>query len=167
VKLPGEAERQKLEALAAGTGSDVFAGTDEMVREAAPLRAGGPGIKARGREWIDGLVPARERKESRRAAVRRRLGAAHGKVRGFDRYLQPTDDGTTEVLVDADWSVPVEINVMRGGVLQSHTTYSYTPGPGGALVRSRSHSEHLLPEGKGKRLAIDIELTNVLLEERR
>ncbi len=168
VNLPGEAERQRLQALVAGkAGESVFAGTEEMVREAAPLRAGGPGIKARGRDWIDGLVPSRERTESRRAALRRRLGAMHGKVRGFERYLQSTDDETTEVLVDGEWSVPVEINVMRGGVLESHTTYSYVPGPGGALVRSRSHSEHLLPESNGKRLAIDVELTNVLLEERR
>jgi hypothetical protein len=168
VKLPGQAERQKLEALVAGkAGATAFAGVDEMVRDAAPLRAGGPGIKARGREWIDGLVPSRENRDSRRAALRRRLGAMHGKVRGFERYLQTVDDETTEVLVDADWSVPIEINVMRGGALQSHTTYSYVPGPGGALVRSRSHSEHLLPEGKGKRMAIDVELTNVLLEERR
>jgi hypothetical protein len=168
VNLPGVAERQKLEALAtSASGDGLFAGVDDMVRQAAPLRAGGPGIKARGRDWIDGLVPSRERKDSRLAALRRRLGATHGKVHGFERYLQATDDTTTEVLVDGEWSVPVEINVTRGGVLQSHTTYSYVPGPGGALVRSRAHSEHLLPDGKGKRLAVDVELTNVTLEDRR
>lgn len=167
VKLPGDAERQKLQSLARASGADLFAGTDEMVREAAPLRAGGPGIKPRGRDWIDGIVPSRERKEARRAALRRRLGAMNGRVRGFERYLQAVADKTTEVLVDAEWCVPVEINVMRGGVLESHTTYSYVPGPGGALVRSQSHSEHLLPEGSGRRLAIDVELTDVTLEERR
>jgi hypothetical protein len=167
VTLPGEGERQKLRSLAGASGEHLLDGIDDLVRESAPLRAGGPGLKAQGRDWIDAIVPSNEKKDSRRADLRRRLGAAHGKVRGFDRYLQAAADRTTEVLVDAEWSVPVEINVMRGVSLESHTTYSYVPGPGAALIRSRSHSEHLLPESKGKRLAIDVELTNVMLEERR
>jgi hypothetical protein len=167
VRLPGDAERQKLRSLARSSADTLLAGIDDLVRPSTPLRAGGPGLKARGHDWIDAIVPSRERKDSRRAALRRRLGATHGKVRGFERYLQAVDDKTTEVLVDAEWSVPVEINVMSGAVLESHTTYSYVPGPGGALVRSRTHSEHLLPDSHGKRLAIDVELTNVMLEERR
>jgi hypothetical protein len=71
------------------------------------------------------------------------------------------------VLADADWAVPVEVRVLRRGALTTRASFSFEPGPGSSLVRRRSRSEHLIPEGKGARMVLDVELANVKLEERK
>ena len=69
-------------------------------------------------------MPARLRGDDRRLALQRRFGKAVGRLRGLDRYLESAPDHTTEVLADPDWTVPVEINVVRGGQLQSRARFS-------------------------------------------
>jgi hypothetical protein len=164
VRPPALADRQKM-----GVKDSVFAGTDAMLRPPQAAAAGGRPADE-GRDWVEAVLPSFERAGARKAALQRRFGQALEKLRGCDRYLQTIAGDTTEVLADETWAVPIEINVVRGGVLQSHTSFSYEPGPGGSLVRRRSHTEHLLtgPYGvKNARMALDIELANVSIEERR
>ena len=110
-------------------------------------------------------MPSRLRGDSRRLALQRRFGKAVGRLRGLDRYLESTPDRTTEVLADPDWAVPVEINVVRGGQLQSRARFSYDAGPGSSLVRRNSHVEQVI--SKDVRAVVDVDLSSVRLEDRR
>jgi hypothetical protein len=164
LRLPTRQDRQKM-----GVAESVFSRTDALAGS-APSTVAGQRPADRGREWIEALMPSADRKSARRAALQKRLGPPVGTVRGLVRYLQTISDDTTEVLADADWGVPVEINTVRAGVLQSHATFDYEAGPKGSLVRRRSHVEHVLPDRpdqKDARMVLDVELANVTLEDRR
>lgn len=84
-------------------------------------------------------------------------------MRGLERFLQDRDGSTTEVLSDPVWSVPVEVNVVRGGALVSHTVLSYEEDPGVGLVRRRMRSEQLVSPESGNRALVDYELSNIRL----
>jgi hypothetical protein len=166
IRVPLKSDRLKM-----GASESVFAATDALT-ESRPGAAGsnGNGALAEGREWIESLLPSLQQKSVRRAALQNRFGKSSGIVHGLGRYLQTIGDETTEVLADDDWAVPVEINVVRQGVLKSHATFEYEPGPGGSLLRRKSHVEHAIPDRSGTndaRLVFDVELTNVKLEDRR
>jgi hypothetical protein len=88
-------------------------------------------------------------------------------VKGHDRYLKHTDDGTIEMLVDPEWGVPVEVNVVRGQTLVSHTTCSYETGPEGSLLSRSVRGEQRLSKGPFVRIINEVEFTNVRLERRR
>jgi hypothetical protein len=91
------------------------------------------------------------------------MGAVQGGVRGLERFLQNSDGTTTEVLSDPAWAVPVEINVVRGTTLVSHSVLSYDEDPGVGLVRRRIRSEQLLSPESGDRAVVDFELSNITL----
>jgi hypothetical protein len=119
---------------------------------------------------VEALMPSLEGKSARRAALQKRFGTAVGQVRGLGQYLQTVEEQTTEVLADNEWGVPVEINTLRNGVLQSHATFEYETGPKGSLVRRHSRVEQAIadrPEWKDARMVLDVELSNVTLEDRR
>ena len=165
VRPPAAGDRQKM-----GVSNSVFADSDTLLHRPQGVGSGGGRAADGGRDWVEAILPSLERSSERKAALQRRFGMALGKLRGHDRYLETVADETTEVLVDETWAVPLEVNVLRGGLMESHATFSYEAGPGGALVRSRSHAEHVVPGthgGKRARLALDIELANVTLEDRR
>ena len=92
------------------------------------------------------------------------MGSPQGLVRGLERFVQSRDGHTTEVLSDPAWSVPVEINVVRDGVLVSHSVLSYDEDPGAGLVRRRIRSEQLLSPESGDRALVDFELSNIRLD---
>jgi hypothetical protein len=115
------------------------------------------------REWVDHLLPSAAGRGARRAALTRDMGSPQGLVRGLERFVQERDGSTTEVLSDRDWSVPVEINVVRDGALVSHSVLSYEEDPGAGLVRRRIRSEQLLSPESGDRALVDFELSNIRL----
>jgi hypothetical protein len=164
LRPPTKNDRQKM-----GAADSVFAPTDALTQSHTGF-AKGQRPADHGRGWIEALMPSLDKKSARRTALQKRFGKAVGKVRGLDRYLQSGSDQTLEVLADEDSGVPVEINALRGGVLQSHTTFVYEPGPQRTLVRRRAHVEHAIldrPELKDARLVLDVELSNVTLEDGR
>jgi hypothetical protein len=165
VRPPALGDRQKM-----GVSDSVFANSDALLRRPLPLASGAGRVADEGREWVEAVLPSLGQSSARKAALERRFGKALGKLRGQDRYLQTTADETTEVLADETWAVPVEVNIVRAGALESHASFSYEAGPGGSLVRRRSHVEHVITGmngGKGARMALDVELANVTLEDRR
>jgi hypothetical protein len=123
-----------------------------------------PPEAARSREWIEHLMPTRAAAAARRAALVRTLGSPQGLERGLERFIGNADGETTEVLSDPAWGVPIEINVVRGGSLVSHTTFGYAEDPGAGRVRRRMRSEHLLSPESGDRSVVDVELSNIRLD---
>jgi hypothetical protein len=164
LRLPAAADRQKM-----GVGDDVFAKADALVRPEMGERRGGARAAPQGREWIEALMPSPDKRAARAQGLKRRFGAARDAWQGRDRYVEVRGDDATEVLVDGVLAVPVEINVVRGGMLRSHATFAYGPGPGGSMLRRSAHVERALDDGKATsaRMVMDVEIANVRLEERR
>jgi hypothetical protein len=165
LRLPSMADRRHM-----GVGDEVFAKADALIPPGAaePRPTGGNG--AISRDWIDALLPTLDKRGARAQQLQRRFGLAKGKWKGRDRYLDVKGDDTTEVLIDPTWAVPVEVNVARAGVLRSHATFNYEPGPGGSMLRRLAHVERAIDaEGgsTGGRMVMDVELANVQLEDRR
>lgn len=120
--------------------------------------------------WIEAVAPSLDKRSVRRDAVQRRFGKALGRLRGHERFVQTVADETTELLLDEAWVVPVEVNIVRGGVLRSHATFVYERGSDHSLVRRRAHAEQVVEsqvQGKASRMVLDVELARVQLEERR
>ena len=143
----------------------VFADTDALVSGASKAPATPFRIADIGSGWIDTVLPSPARTDARKAQILRRFGKIQGQIRGLDRYLDAAADRSTEILVDAKWAVPVELNVTRAGQLQSRTTFAYGAGPQGSLLRRAVHVERVLAEGQ--RTSMDVELAGVRLEDRR
>jgi hypothetical protein len=162
VRPPAMADRLKM-----GVPESVFAKTDALSRAAAALASSRPHVSDEARDWVETVRPSAGRKGLRRAALRRQFGRPIGRVSGLDRYVQTIGDETTELLADDDWAIPLQINVVRGGVLESQASFAYEGDGGGSLVRRRSHVEQVLPGGQGVRIAVDVDLARVTLEERR
>jgi hypothetical protein len=170
LRPPVASDRQKMgasDSVFANTDALVFANTNGLMRPSAAPAGNRARLADEGREWVEAVLPSLEKKSARETALQQRFGKALGKLRGLDRYVQTIADETTEVLAHDDWGVPVEINVVRGGVLESHASFSYEAGPAGSLVRRSSHAEHAIKDMKGARMVLDVELANVKLEERR
>jgi len=153
--LPAELEavRGAAAAFKANLATAVAAGIDASDAPADP----------RSRAWVEHLMPTAAGRATRRAAFARDMGAPQGLVRGLERFVHDRDGHTTEVLSDPTWSVPVEINVARDGVLVSHSVLTYDEDPGAGLVRRRIRSEQLLSPESGDRALVDFELSNIRL----
>ena len=118
-------------------------------------------------QWIDNHFIKRKGQDARRMALQRRHGSPAGQVRGLDRYVTTHGDRTEETLVDRQLQVPVETNVVRQWRLVSHRTMSYAPAGGDLVVRRSIRTERLVSPKTGERAIVDIEFTNVRLEQRR
>ncbi len=162
VRPPTMSDRRKM-----GAAESVFAKTDALVRPAALAGAYARVADTDDRSWVEAVLPSSDGKGRRKINLQRRYGQALKTQRGLDRYVQTVGDETIELLADAEWGVPVEINRVRRGALTSHTSFVYEPGPGGALVRRRSRAEHVMPESRGARMVLDVELANLKLEDRK
>jgi hypothetical protein len=122
-----------------------------------------------GRDWIEGLVVTKARKDARKRAIEGKFGRARAEVQGLDQFLTAGPEGQQELLVDRTFQVPVEINVMRDGALVSHTRIAYEPGPGDALIRRSVRIEEAAPAGKERnteRTVTDLQFTNLRLEKK-
>ena len=118
-------------------------------------------------QLVDNHFIKKSAREARRAALQRRHGAPSGQVRGLDRYVTTKGDRTDETLVDRQLQLPVEANVVRGGRLVSHRTISYEDAAGDLVVRRRVRTERLVSPTTGERAVVELEFTNVRLEQRR
>lgn len=164
VSPPAIGDRRKM-----GVAERVFAKSDALERP--PVLFGSPHRALHHRtadpDWLDAILAAPGLKDARRESLQRRYGRPVSTVAGRHRYVQAAGDETTEVLADVEWAVPIEVHVLRRGTLTTRATFAFEAGPEGSLVRRRSRSEHLIPEGKGARMVLDVELTNVKLEDRK
>jgi hypothetical protein len=126
-----------------------------------PLLKDAPHAVADDGSWIEAMLPSAARTAERRTALQRRFGSALGTVRGLSRFVTTAGDLTTEVLVDPQMAVPIEVNIARNGELESHAAYTYAAIAGGGLVRQRMHSEQRLTGSQAGRLSVDIDIANV------
>lgn len=147
VPLP-ETERQQL-GLSSGTFSDVPA-------SGAPTDP----------DWVDAIIVPPSKRELRHLSLEERLGSPVGVVNGLDRYLVTAGVTQHEVLVDSERAIPLEANVVRDGVLMSHQTFGYIPGPDGRVVRTMIGLEQPVSDGSGDRIVSTIELSNIHLDRR-
>jgi hypothetical protein len=149
-----------------GAGEGVFARSDALAGPAALVRPLHGPPQSDDHHWLDAILPSSGLKRARRERLQRRYGKPLGTVGGRERYVQTSEEETTEVVADAEWAIPIEVQVVRRGTLRSRASFSYEPGAGGSLVRRRLRAEHLIPDGKGARMVLDVELANVKLEDR-
>lgn len=108
-----------------------------------------------------GVVVLRDSVEERLKKLRQDLGAPKGNVRGLERYLTQFGDDVQEVLVDRRTATPVEINVSRNGVLQSHSTFGYQPLPDGTLLQRTWRNESAVAGRDGERNVTQLTVSNV------
>lgn len=98
-----------------------------------------------------GLVAPRSVAE-RRAALAATFGQAVGRVRNRQRFLQRHGDAVAEVLVDPALSLPVEVNTVRGGKLQSRSSFTYRALPDGRVMRASQRDEAVVDPNDGNSL---------------
>ena len=96
----------------------------------------------------------------RRAAFEETFGAPVDRVRGLDRYLKRRGDDVDEALIDPATALPVEINMVRKGVLVAHVQMGYEPRGEGTFIRRSFRSERALAES-GRRIVTTVDVTNV------
>jgi hypothetical protein len=121
------------------------------------------------RDWIEGLVVPKAKKDARRKSVEGKYGRARGQVRGLDQFLTAGPDGQQELLVDRTSHVPVEINLMKDGALVSQTRIAYEPGPDESLIRRSVRIEQVAPDrkdGNEGRTVSEIQFTNLRLAKK-
>jgi hypothetical protein len=150
---------------------------------ASALRLGGGRRPVQGREWVGSLVMSLADRPSRMRALTQTFGRRTGLVRGLARYVRQTadpDQGAVlqEVLVDEHSGVPVELNVVRGGALVSHSLFAYERGASGTVVRRGVRVERLLDAGSraaslaqveglsGARVVSEVSYADIRLEQR-
>ncbi|MCC7415519.1 MAG: hypothetical protein IT176_00140 [Acidobacteria bacterium] len=128
--------------------------------------AGSRRSTAQGQAWIDSLVVPQAAAASRRERIASQFGMAVGSVGGFDRHVSGAGADQIELLVDSSRALPVERSVSRDGVLLSHETFAYAPGPDGGWIRSIITLEEAMPGGSGTRVRSTIEVLNIRLDRR-
>lgn len=132
-----------------------------------PGPAGAAGKALGAGQWANGLVASSSRRAARRFELERRFGPSRARLGGLDRYVSTSGNVSTEVLVDPNAAVPVEINTLRGRTLVGRTTFAHEVQPGGVVVRRRQRSEWALPGDAGERVVTSIETSDVRVTERR
>ena len=68
--------------------------------------------------------------------------------------------------MDPESALPVEVNVVRQNVLETHTTIEYGTIARGQLVRRRLRSEQLIDASSGRRSVVAVDFSNVAAEGR-
>lgn len=114
--------------------------------------------------WLQSLVFKSADSSSRRLALERTHGKPAGRVGRLTRYVQPRGEEAEELLVDPASALPVEVNVMKQGRLEAHTTIDYGSPATGQLVRRRLHTEQLIEGGSGRRSVLSVDFSNVSVE---
>jgi hypothetical protein len=119
---------------------------------------------AGGRTITTGLVAEAGLAPARRQRFLARYGRPVGRVHGLDRFLRSTGSQVEEALVTPDSSLPVEVNVARGGALASHVQVTYEAHPVAGFARRLVHSEQLSNAASGARIVTDVEMTNLVVD---
>jgi len=113
------------------------------------------------RDGGGGLVVEGRLRAARRQDLEQRFGRAVGRVRGLDRFVAATGSSSQEVLVTPDTVLPVEVNVLSAGVLQSRTELLYSPYGTDRHVRQLMRTEQSV--GDEGRAVTEVELSNIIL----
>lgn len=147
-----------------GTGETRF---HNAAGELDPLLTGGH-TKARGlapedgpASWLDGLVATPAARTARARDLHEAYGSPVGRVRALDRFVKGRDDVVEEVLADPDAALPLEMNSVRNGALESHIVFEYSRRADDTWVRRRMRAERRLPGEGGHRVRTAVEFTNV------
>lgn len=144
----------------AGSGLRVIGSDGQPLPGAPPLPAGlVPPELAHGAD--DGLVTPAGDASTRRSELSRHFGTRTGSVRRLERYLATYGTRVQEVLVSPATALPVEVNVVAGGVLEEHHAFAYEERAHGRLVRTRTRSESRVPGTDHERLVSVTTLANV------
>lgn len=117
-------------------------------------------------EWLQALVLRASDVPARREALERTHGRPVGTVGRLTRYVRTQGDTTEEVLADAAWGVPMEVNVLRQDVLEGHVTIEYEATPNGNLQRRRLQSEQLIDARTGRRAVLSVDFSNIVVQSR-
>jgi hypothetical protein len=112
-------------------------------------------------------VVLRDSVADRHERLRRDLGPPKGQFRGFEKYVAPFGDAMQEVLVARATATPVEINVVRNGVLESHSTYQYEPLSDGSLLQRVWRDESRVPGHASQRFVVQMTVFNVVAGKER
>jgi len=115
------------------------------------------------RAWLDTIVATPDKRGDRQQALDERFGPP----------LAISADGTEwfETTIGGDWylvgadvpsALPIRTIHIRGPIVISDTTWSYTPYAGGVLVRSLMHTVQPMPDGVGLNV-LDLQISNVSL----
>jgi hypothetical protein len=132
---------------------------------AESLAAGiGIGRADPGRDWADALVIQRGQHGSRAHSFEQLHGKPIDRTKGLDRYITSSQDSDSEILVDPESALPVEINIVRDGTLVSHVTHEYVPYGPQHLLRKRVRVERRVPGSRVERTLVVFELDNVCFE---
>jgi len=118
------------------------------------------------RAWLDELALSPSARARNRANVAKHFGAARGKVRNMDRFVETHDSVTAETLFDDALGAVMERNVTVNGHAQSHTEYRYEKLPNGLLFRT--YTKHTVG-GSGPKdptRFFETRLANVRIERR-
>jgi hypothetical protein len=118
-----------------------------------------------GTGWLDGLLNSADKRDERRGRLVQQYGKP-SKYKALDRYLRVDGQRVRELLVEPATAVPVEINVMSGGVLQSHTTLQYSSAPDGSRVKRGLHVEAIRQGAPEERDVTDVAFENPRFEQR-
>ena len=119
-----------------------------------------------GRHWLDAFVATASLKSKRLQEFERQFGKGT-KAGALTRFLRKDLDSAEEVLVDPKAVVPVESKGMRGATVLSRRSFTYSPAPDAAVVRTSVHSETLVSADSGERAVVDTAFSNIRLELRR
>jgi hypothetical protein len=115
-------------------------------------------------DWAAQIVVTPGARADRQSSFERQLGRPQGRVAGLDRYLATNGDTLTEVLVNPEAVVPIEVNTVWRGQLVARTTFAYDRHPNGAWVRKLLRNERVVPNASGLRSVLDVAVTNVVFE---
>ena len=127
--------------------------------------AAGGALDTQGTDWLDGLLNSADKRDERRRRLLQQYGKP-SKYKALDRYLQVDGQRVRELLVEPATALPVEINVMSAGVLQSHTTLQYSSAPDGSRVKRGLHVEAVRQGAPDERDVTDVAFENIRFEQR-
>lgn len=112
-------------------------------------------------KWLDGLIATKATHGKRSRGLHDKYGRPVGRVRGLDRFLTHADGALHEVLADPASGLPVEINTVQDGVLDSHIVFDYASRPGDGWVRRSIRAEQIVPGHPTHRSRLTVEFRNV------
>jgi hypothetical protein len=136
-------------------------GIDPSGAPPAPVRIGAMRSAHRGPIVSSAHGPERLRE------LRNDLGLPVGKVRDFDRYVKNNGNDTVEVLVLMPSAVVTEVNIVRGGAMESHATFEYERLADGSLLQRVARTETRIPDRPGERSVVQMTYSNVTSEKAR
>lgn len=137
---------------------------DRLVFGAAQAVRVTPGVPGRSRPLraVGGLLVEAVDRDVRRSELQQRFGPPVGRVRGLDRFVSTSGEGSQEVLVTSDTVLPVEVNVSMPGGISTRMTMSYDAYGSRGHVRRLTRSEQTF-DASAARSVTEVELTNVVI----